>query len=101
VLFGAFRLGADQRAALQRDVKPLSGSGSSSKAGLIVFLLFALFVVLMITRRGDRVCDEIRQTYGENSNEARQCEQNQGSGGTARGYGGSFGGYSTGGGGHK
>jgi len=101
VLFGAFRLGADQRAALQRDVKPLSGSGSSSKAGLIMFFLFVLVVVMLVSRRSDRGCDELRQTYGENSNEARQCEQNQGSGGTARGYGGSFGGYSTGGGGHK
>jgi hypothetical protein len=49
----------------------------------------------------DRDCGAIGATFGEASNEYQQCLRSAGGGGTSyRGSGGSYGGYSSGG-GHK
>jgi len=92
------RLAPAQRAALQRDVLPSSGSG-----GLLakVFLaMFVLAVILILFRCDDREsdCAGLRTTYGENSQQYISC-LNSNRGGT-RTSGGSFGGFSSGG-GHK
>lgn len=93
----AFGLHAAPRAAFQRDVKPVAGKGSGSLAGFFVFLLFAALIVgLARCSRDD--CDELRRTYGAASNEYQQCARGSGAG--LRSGGGSFGGFSTGG-GHK
>ncbi|HSV68580.1 MAG TPA: DUF4178 domain-containing protein [Methylibium sp.] len=110
-LIAVFRLGADRRAAMKRDVKPLSlpaslgslssGGGGGSIATWFVALLVFAFVVSMERCSDDDRCDELRLAYGDASNEYQQClRSNGGGGGLFRGSGGSFGGFSTGG-GHK
>lgn len=98
VLFKAFKLDDGQRVALQRDAKPVSTRGFGGMAGLFLFLLFVVVVFSMV-RCGRDDCSELRRTYGEASNEYQSCARNSGSGG--RSSGGSYGGFSTGGGGHK
>ncbi len=66
-------------------------------------MLFVAMVFLMIVLSrcgGGDDCDEVRRTFGAASTEFQQCEQNRAAGGTARLGGGSYGGYSSGG-GHK
>ncbi|KQW68897.1 DUF4178 domain-containing protein [Methylibium sp. Root1272] len=98
VLLKAFKLDDGQRTALQRDAKPVSTKGFGGMAGLFLFLLFVVVVFSMV-RCGRDDCSELRRTYGEASNEYQSCARNSGSGG--RSSGGSYGGFSTGGGGHK
>ncbi|MDP1792178.1 MAG: DUF4178 domain-containing protein [Methylibium sp.] len=98
VLLKAFKLDDGQRTALQRDAKPVSTQGFGGMAGLFLFLLFVVVVFSMV-RCGRDDCSELRRTYGEASNEYQSCARNSGSGG--RSSGGSYGGFSTGGGGHK
>lgn len=95
----AFGIEPAQRAALQRDVAPVSFSGSGARVAWIVFALVAVAVVLL-SRCSDDDCDKVRSTFGSGSNEYRQCLKQSGSGGGFRTGGGSYGGWSTGG-GHK
>lgn len=95
LLMKAFRLDGGPAAAMKRDVAPVSIK-SGSIAGLFVFLLIVVIVFSMVRCSRDD-CDTLRRTYGEASNEYQQCKR---SGGAYRGGGGSFGGFSTGG-GHK
>ncbi|HWH74500.1 MAG TPA: DUF4178 domain-containing protein [Methylibium sp.] len=109
-LIAAFRLGAERRAAMARDAKPLSGlpslgtladgvrSGAPLATWFVALLVFALAVSLERCSDDTR-CEELRLSFGENSSEYQQCLRS-GAGGGARGSGGSFGGFSTGG-GHK
>ena len=99
----SFGLPDDRMAALARDASPLQG-GSSGCGLLKPLLIFGLLVllILLVTRCADDDCDELRDTFGSNSNEYRQCVRSGGGGaGYGRVGGGSFGGFSTGGGGHK
>jgi uncharacterized membrane protein YgcG len=98
----AFRLGDDKRAALQRDALPTS-FGSVSKIAKIFFACLLLFAVLALFRcddNGKQDCAQVRNTFGEASQEYQSCLNNQRSGGGYRSGGGSFGGFSSGG-GHK
>ena len=94
----AFKLAPEKSAALQRDALPTSLGGSS----LLVKLLFWAFVVvvlLMLFRCGSQGdCDDYRSTYGAASAEYQNCLNNNRGG--SRTGGGSYGGYSSGG-GHK
>ncbi len=94
----AFGLTPAQRAALQRDVAPLSGSagrqGLSWKA--VVAFIVVVMVISVLSDCSSDDCDDARSAFGAESNEYRQCQSNRGSGG-ARTSGGSFGGYSSGG----
>ncbi len=94
----AFRLPEDQAAALRRDVAPTSGNAASLLAKLF-FWGFLVVVLLMLFRcDADRVdCEPLRATYGDASAEYRNCLASQRS---SRTSGGSWGGYSSGG-GHK
>lgn len=98
VVLKAFRLAPAAARALQRDAAPVSGRPSFSLAH--VFLaMFILVVLFSFARCGDDDCDDIRRSFGESSNEYQQCKRSGGSGGSYRG--GSWGGFSSGGGGHK
>ena len=103
VIQAAFRLGDDKRAGLQRDALPTS-LGSASKIAKIIFWGFLFFIVLILFRcgddRGKGDCNEVRNTFGEASQEYQSCLNNQRSGGGYRSGGGAFGGFSSGG-GHK
>ena len=94
----AFSIAPDGRAALQRDATPLSGHGGAWRIGLIVLVLIVLVLVVAQCSSGN-ACDSTRNTFGAASAEYQQCVRSSGSG--ARVGGGSFGGYSSGGGGHK
>ena len=96
----AFRLAPDKSAALQRDATPTSGNAASLLAK-IFFWVFLIVVLLMMFRCSDDSpdCDSVRSTYGEASQEYQNCLASQRSGGYRTG-GGSFGGFSSGG-GHK
>ncbi len=100
----AFGLQPSARAALQRDVGPLAkGAGMGIRTGLIIFVVIVV-LILMLSRCSSDDCDNVRQTFGDASQEFRQCKQRSGSGyagSGGTGSGGSFGGWSGGGGGHK
>ena len=79
---------------------PFTATGGGVRNGIIVFVVVVLiFVLLSRCDRDD--CDEIRQTFGQASTEYQQCARQRATSGVPRTGGGSFGGYSSGGGGHK
>jgi hypothetical protein len=94
----AFRLGPEQRAALQRDASPNS-LGAPTLVKLFVVLAIIVVVLLLFRCSGDD-CGELRSTYGEASLEYQNCLNSNRSGSGFRTSGGSFGGFSSGG-GHK
>jgi hypothetical protein len=98
----AFKIAPDKRAALQRDALPTSLNNASLLAK-IFFWGFVLVVVLMLFRCGSgggaSDCADTRATFGEASQEYQNC-LNSRSGSGYRTGGGSFGGFSSGG-GHK
>lgn len=98
----AFGVTVTDEAAFRRDASPLASASSSSMAskigrGLMILLIFMLLMVIL-AMCSDDACDDYRRTFGENSAEYQQCKRSAGSGRTS---GGSWGGYSSGGGGHK
>jgi hypothetical protein len=97
----AFRLDADKTAALKRDAGPTSGNAASLLAK-IFFWVFVVVVLLMMFRCSDddrRDCEPLRASYGEASQEYQSCLASNRSSGY-RTSGGSWGGFSSGG-GHK
>lgn len=95
----AFRLGSDQLAALERDAGPTSGQFSTLTKVLIVLALVVVMLMVVRCSRDERTdCEPVRNTFGEASLEYRNClDSARRSGRTG---GGSFGGFSSGG-GHK
>jgi len=87
--------------ALQRGAP---GAAPALDSGLlkVVLIIAVVIVVLMIgfCSSRDNDCGEIRATFGEASNEYQQCLRSAGGGTGFRTGGGSYGGYSSGG-GHK
>ena len=99
----AFKLPEGRGAALARDALPLSGGGSPLTKNLIIAVVVIIILVMMVKSCSRNRCDELRNTFGEASNEYLQC-LNSGSGGSSgipRTGGGSYGGFGSGGGGHK
>ena len=94
----AFGIAPGARAALQRDANPLAGSSSGVSRGLIIFAVVLVLLVILVTCSRDN-CDDVRDTFGAASTEYQQCKRGSGSG-VRGGSGGSYGGYSSGG-GHK
>ena len=96
----AFRLAPEKGAALQRDALPTLGGASLL---VKVFLwAFVIIVVLMLFRCGGGSgsnCADLRETYGSASQEYQNCSSSSGGSGYRTG-GGSYGGFSSGG-GHK
>jgi uncharacterized protein (DUF983 family) len=101
-VLNAFRLAPDKRAALQRDSLP-----TTFKASLLAKIFFWMFIVAIVlilfrcgSSGGPGDCSETRNTFGAASQEYQNCLNSQRSGSSSRSGGGSFGGFSTGG-GHK
>jgi hypothetical protein len=97
----AFRLTPETSAALKRDATPTSGNAASLLAK-IFFWVFVVVVLLMMFRCSDddrRDCEPLRASYGEASQEYQSCLASNRSSGY-RTSGGSWGGFSSGG-GHK
>ena len=100
VVAEAFAVAPGARAALQRDVAPFTAKGGGSRNAVIVFV--GIVVLFALLSRCDRdECDNVRQTFGQASTEYQQCARQRATSGVPRTGGGSFGGYSSGGGGHK
>ena len=96
----AFKLSADKAQALRRDATPFTADKTSLRVKLFVGALFAVFVFMLFRcDSGSDDCVAVRSSYGEASNEYRNCQASQRS--SSRVGGGSWGGYSSGGGGHK
>ncbi|MCE4535938.1 DUF4178 domain-containing protein [Pelomonas sp. P7] len=78
-------------------------SGNTLLRNIVIglFLVVLLFALLRACSGDD--CQPYKDSFGENSNEYRQCRANlrSGSSGYVGSGGGSYGGYSSGGGGHK
>ncbi|MBI5718530.1 MAG: DUF4178 domain-containing protein [Burkholderiales bacterium] len=101
VVADAFGIPAGERAAMQRDLGPVSGTAKRMSLTNIVIVVVMLLIMLSVLSNcdGSDRCDELRQAFGPNSNEYRQCVAQRGSGSSGRTSGGSWGG--SGGGGHK
>ena len=96
VVLKAFKLAPELGSALKRDALPSSGNPSALLAK-VFFWVFVLVVVLMLFRcSDDDDCDKLRDSYGASSAEYQNCLANN----RSRSSGGSFGGFSSGG-GHK
>ena len=97
----AFGIAPEAQAALQRDVAPTSFKAAGVPKALLIFI-GVLVVVMLLSMCSEDECEQIKTTFGAASTEYRQCERNRGSGTTGRVGGGSYGGWSSGGGGsHK
>ena len=94
----AFGIAPGARAALEREVKPLSQT-KGTKTSTIVIIVLIFIVLAILDSCDDDDCDSVRAAFGASSNEYQQCLAQRGSGGGSRTGGGSFGGWS--GGGHK
>ncbi len=92
----AFKLAPEKRASLQRDALPTSLGGSGALRQVVIWAIVIVVLVILFRCDGDD-CDQVRATYGESSSEYRSCRSSANS---HRSSGGSFGGYSSGG-GHK
>ena len=99
VIAAAFKLPGAAGAALAREASPISfnSNGTSLAKTLVIAVLVIVFIVLFLKDCSRNECDELRTTFGEASNEYRQCQRSGSSG--ARTGGGSYGGGGFGG--HK
>ena len=92
----ASAFGLPQQAALQRDVMP--GSQGSGVPKLVLIFVVLVVLVILLSRCGSSDdCSNERATFGAASAEYQQCQRRSG----VRTGGGSYGGWSSGGGGHK
>ena len=97
----AFRLPPEKHAALARDASGLTDSGHLLRK--IVFALFILLVIVLLVRAcSSDDCAAYARSFGTNSPEYAQCKRTGGGRiAPVGGYGGSYGGFGSGGGGHK
>jgi hypothetical protein len=98
----AFRLPPDRLAALKRDASAFSTSANGntiSKSLIVLIIVIVLLVMLVKSCSSDNNCADLRETWGESSPEYQQCLRSGGS--RSRTGGGSYGGFGSGGGGHK
>lgn len=101
----AFAISPAQRAALQRDATAVSSASTFSDLGqkweklktVFIIAFVIIWVIVVLTDCSDDRCDDERRSFGADSAEYKQCLSRGGGGRTS---GGSFGGYSSGG-GHK
>lgn len=93
----AFGLSGAEKLAIKRDAAPFSPDKTLRKIVWIALVLLA--VVFSLAECSGDSCDDVRSTFGASSNEYQQCVARSNSGGF-RSSGGSFGGWSSGG-GHK
>ena len=91
---------AGSRAALQRDVLPTAGGKSGLAKGFVILAIVLIVIAVLVTCSNDD-CTDVRRTFGAASTEYQQCQRSSGSGYRGGTGGGSYGGYSSGGGGHK
>jgi hypothetical protein len=96
----AFGLPPGAIGGVRRDSAPIARlTGSGIQGGsVVIWIVVLVFVVLFIMDSCSDDCDDVKATFGASSAEYQQCKASGGTG--VRRGGGSFGGWSTGG-GHK
>ena len=97
----AFALPEAQRAALAREVTPFKADtgGMTLLVRVMVVVMIAVFLLVWLLDSSRDDCDPVRQTFGAASLEYQQCrDRGRYAHSTS---GGSYGGWSGGGGGHK
>jgi len=99
----AFRLADDKKGAFERDATPTASKGAALLAKGFVWIFVAAVAAIMFSCDGDdggssnlASCEDTRATFGDASQEYQQCLSQR----RSSGRGGSFGGFSSGG-GHK
>ncbi len=100
VVADAFGIAPGSRAALQRDTAPLSSGGGKKSFNVGWIVIAVVIAIVLLTQCSGDDCDNVRSTFGASSTEYQQCQRNA-STGVVRTGGGSFGGRTSGGGGHK
>jgi uncharacterized membrane protein YgcG len=103
-VMSAFKLAPEQRMSMQRDALPTTFNTSSLLVKILIWAFILLLVFMLFrcsTGSGAGVCDSTRSTYGSASSEYQSCLNSNRSGSGYRTGGGAFGGFSSGGGGHK
>jgi hypothetical protein len=99
------RFGSARAPGFGSDTAPLSSSAQSlgqawqGASGKVMWIFVAVVVLLIVLDHCSDECDEVRSHFGEASAEYRECQRNS-SGSGSRSRGGSYGGWSSGG-GHK
>jgi len=93
----AFGVAEAAQAAFKRDAAPVGAGVRGVVKGVLWTLAIIVLAIAVARCDDDRDCNEVRATFGETSNEYRQCLR---SGGGTRTGGSSYGGFSSGG-GHK
>jgi hypothetical protein len=90
----AFNLSAGSAAALKRDASPTFSSGPPTWLAKVALVMAVLIVLVIVERCEDADdCNYLRQTYGETSQEYKNCRSNS----YRSGGGSSYGGFSSGG----
>jgi ribosomal protein L37AE/L43A len=97
LLAQAFGVPVTGPSSISFDATPLAGRGIQG-GQIVIYIVIALFVMLFLLDACSDDCDKVRSTFGASSAEYQQCKRSGGSG--VRSGGGSYGGYSSGG-GHK
>lgn len=90
-------------AQFTRDASAFKNSGGTLLRNIVIGLLLMVLLFALLRACSSDDCQRYKDSFGEYSNEYRQCRaSSRGSGGVYIGNsGGSYGGYSSGGGGHK
>jgi hypothetical protein len=99
-----FGLAPQQGAQLERAGPPSMGSlvGTGGLISWPMLLILLVVVVVLLAWCSQDPCREQRKAFGQTSQEYQQCKARSAAGtGSYYGTGGSWGGYSSGGGGHK
>jgi hypothetical protein len=96
----AFAITPAAAPALLRDAGPRFGGLRGTAIVLGLFIVIAVIMVVFEQRSRRAACAGLLSTFGAQSREYRQCLDNDGGGAGVRSSGGSYGGWSSGG-GHK
>jgi hypothetical protein len=96
----AFGLSAPA-ATFTRDASAFNNSGAKLLVYIVVGLFLMVIVGTLIRACSSDDCQQYKNSFGENSNEYRQCRSRSSGSGVYIPSGGSYGGYSSGGGSHK
>ncbi|MEP6504646.1 MAG: DUF4178 domain-containing protein [Betaproteobacteria bacterium] len=98
-----FGLAPQQASQLERAGPPSLGSlvGTGRLISWPMLLILLVVVIVLMAMCSHDACRDERRAFGSSSAEYQQCKARSGSGTTFIGTGGSWGGYSSGGGGHK
>ena len=98
-----FGLSAEQAPQLQRSGPPSMGSlvGAGGLISWPTLIVLLIVVVLLLAWCSRDECRDQRRAFGAYSQEYQQCKARSAAGSSYVGTGGAWGGYSSGGGGHK